>query len=101
MGGLGLTGGILDAVVLGNALVRCLKGNEKDEILTTALLSRRDVWLNKTNPMSQGNYLRLCSIDPDVAAEREGFFAKLREDPTFARSIQAAFGDLLPSTFES
>lgn len=99
VGGLGLTGGILDAVVVGNALVRCLRG-EGDGVVRAAAESRRDTWLSVTDPMSRDNYLRLCSEEPEVSSSRAGFFTKLSTDEGFATAIHASLGALLPDVFE-
>jgi hypothetical protein len=63
--------------------------------------SRRNTWLNITSPMSQSNYLRLCSEDPAICSGREEFFEKLRTDKEFSLAFQNSLGDLLPDNFES
>lgn len=46
IGGLGLTGGILDAFVYGNAFVRVINGGEDERLLTECGISRRYAWWN-------------------------------------------------------
>lgn len=99
MGGLGLTGGILDAYAYGNALVRHLQGGESDDILTWCANSRRDVWKNITNPTSETNLLRVCSTDEKHIKEREMFLHRLKTDPVFAKSLRKEIYDMLPETF--
>lgn len=101
MGGLGLTGGILDAFAYGNAIVRVVKRGEPDELLTQCAKSRRQVWIDVTNHLSQGNLKRMYGFDPETAAAREAFFKKLTEEPDFHRMVRASFDKMLPETFES
>ncbi|CAK7227425.1 hypothetical protein SCUCBS95973_006538 [Sporothrix curviconia] len=101
IGGLGLTGGILDAVVIGNALVRHLRAGEPDALVTGAVEARRQTWLEVINPVSQQNFRRLCSVEASDATERETFFGQLNTaDPAFL----AMLGNpkfLLPDAFEA
>lgn len=69
--------------------------------MRAAAESRRNTWLNITSPMSQSNYLRLCSEDPAICSGREEFFEKLRTDKEFYLAVQNSLGDLLPDNFES
>ncbi|CAK7212897.1 hypothetical protein SCUCBS95973_001616 [Sporothrix curviconia] len=101
VGGLGLTSGILDAVVVGNALVRHLRGGEPDAVLTAAVAARRDTWVRVSNPVSQQNFRRLCSAETADAAERDAFFGRLNSaDPEFLAML-ANHAMLLPDSFES
>lgn len=100
MGGLGLTSGILDASVVGNALIRHLHG-ETEDLINRAVESRRSVWLNIVNPQSQKNYLSLCSTDKEISQERSAFFSKVNSDPSFALAVVGSQFDLLPDDLES
>ncbi len=73
VGGVGLTTGIRDAFAYGNALVRVLRG-EPDSLLTTCANSRRDVFVNETNPTSIGNLRRLQSTAEEDNKSKEAFF---------------------------
>ena len=101
VGGLGLTSGILDSAVLGNAIARHLKRGEPEEVITRALESRRKTWLEVANPTSSENYLRLCSEDEQVSAQRAEFFLKMNQDPAFALDVMQDQFRLLPDTFEA
>lgn len=104
IGGLGLTGGILDAFCFGNALNRVIAGGENDSLLTSCADSRRTTWLEVTNKLSQDNMARLYASDPSTIAAREGFFQKLN-DPvngqTFAKMVQNGFSRMIPEDFAS
>lgn len=62
--------------------------------------SRRDTWIRVTDPMSHGNYLRLCSEDPGVSKGRDVFFEKLRTDKEFSVALGKSLDDMLPDNFE-
>lgn len=104
IGGLGLTGGILDAFCFGNALRRVIVDGESDELLTRCSNSRRDAWLEVTNKLSQDNMQRLYASTTSAVAAREGFFQKLN-DPvnghSFAKTVQSSFGKMIPDNFDS
>ena len=100
IGGLGLTGGILDAFVYGNALVRVISGGEKDELLTECGASRRYAWLNVTNNLSKINLHRLKDFDEDGVKAREEFFWKLQNEDGFDKKVKSLFYKMLPETFE-
>lgn len=102
VGGLGLTGGLLDAVVVGNVLVRHLTKGEPDELVTKAMEARRNIWVNLTNPVSQANFKRLHATDSAVESERLGFFERLngKDNLAFVKTL-GGFANLLPDTFES
>lgn len=92
IGGLGLTGGILDAFCYGNALRRVIKDGEHDILLTTCALARRNAWCGVTNKLSQDNMQRLYSKDPKVIAARDKFFQQLN-DPKDGRKFASAVGN--------
>jgi 2-polyprenyl-6-methoxyphenol hydroxylase-like FAD-dependent oxidoreductase len=100
IGGLGLTGGILDAFCYGNALVRVIQRGESDDLLTECANARREAWLNVTNELSQANIGRLFGDDEDSIALREAFFDKLRNDAGFPGMIRAGFDKMMPNSFE-
>ena len=79
--------------------MRCIRDGENDELITKALHERREIWTNMVNPMSQGNYLRLCSEDPAAVQERERFFDRLNDDMSFQLMIKESFGALLPNNY--
>lgn len=89
MGGLGLTGGILDAFAYGNALVRVLRDGEDNLLLTDCANSRRQTWIEVTNKMSQANLDRMAGFDPETVKARDGFFHKLKTNDEFHGMVRA------------
>ena len=100
IGGLGLTGGILDAFCYGNALVRVVKRGESEQILRQCAESRRQAWLDVTNNLSQANVRRLHAFDPEGTKAREEFFGKLKTDDQFPKIMRAGFDKMIPVSFE-
>ena len=86
IGGLGLTGGLLDAIPLGDALAAVIAGKADDAVLDDWAAERRRVFLDVVSPAAKENRRRMSERDP---ARREEDFARLRrmaEDPEFARA---------------
>ena len=77
-GGLGLTGGILDAGAVSDALVGIFQGKADDSILDKYAEIRRQVFVDTVNPTSQANKLRLHDSDPDTVGDRDPFLHTLR-----------------------
>lgn len=100
IGGLRLTSGILDAFCYGNALVRVIQNSEPDDLLIQCANNRRQAWLDATNELSQANIRRLYGHDEESTKMREGFFEKLRSDPSFPGKIRVGFDKMIPDTFE-
>jgi 2-polyprenyl-6-methoxyphenol hydroxylase-like FAD-dependent oxidoreductase len=76
-GGLGLTGGVLDADMLSDALGAVITGRAREDVLDFYAAERRRVFLEVTSPMST-NFKRLLS-EPDPvrrAADKAGMFAQ-------------------------
>ncbi|KAF2258414.1 putative monooxygenase [Lojkania enalia] len=73
-GGLGLTGGLLDAGALGDALIATIKDGVADSILDKYSEIRRGIFKNVIDPASQANLRRLCENDPETVAETDPFF---------------------------
>jgi 3-(3-hydroxy-phenyl)propionate hydroxylase len=85
IGGLGLTGGLLDAVSLGDALIAVIEGRRRDQVLDAWAHERRRVHLEVTMPTAQENRRRVSERDPEkrrVDAER---LQRLTNDPQAAR----------------
>jgi hypothetical protein len=100
IGGLGLTTGILDATVLGNILNRILKLGESDHLLSEYERTRRQAFLEFTNPLSIANKERMCSTDPEKVKEREWFFNKLNTDDEFQKIVNRGMDKAMEETFE-
>lgn len=93
VGGLGLTGGLLDAVALGNALSAVILGDARDEHLDLYADDRRRIFVDVVSPVTAENKRRLMESDPE---RRKGDLDRLRRittDPAFAR-------EMLLSTFK-
>ena len=79
MSGLGLTKGILDAFVYGNAFTWVVKGVGPDSLLTDCANSRRDAWQNATSVAAMANLQRLKSLNENDVKGREEVFHKLTQ----------------------
>ncbi len=64
IGGLGLTGGLLDAVSLGDALIAVIRGERRDGVLDAWAAERRRVFLEVTAPTAKENRRRVSERDP-------------------------------------
>jgi 2-polyprenyl-6-methoxyphenol hydroxylase-like FAD-dependent oxidoreductase len=72
IGGLGLTGGLLDAFPLSEALIAVIEGRQPDSILDAWAAERRRVFLEVTAPTAKENRRRVSESDPDKKrADRE------------------------------
>lgn len=81
IGGLGLTTGLLDAVALGNCLIRIFQQGEADSILDRYATVRREAWIKYSNPQSIEFKRRIHVFDPETVQERDAFFHVLNTDP--------------------
>ena len=78
-GGLGLTGGLLDAAAVADALIAISQGLATDEILHIYAEMRRKTFLEVVNPTSQANKRRLHEPDPNTVGETDPFLRGIRE----------------------
>ncbi|KAL2782359.1 FAD binding domain-containing protein [Aspergillus keveii] len=93
VGGLGLTTGLLDAAHLVQELRKVLLNGEDPEALTTYADTRRWVFLNRTNPTSIGNLLRLHSQEPAHVQERKEVLARLNDPTDFVAKARYGLPD--------
>lgn len=93
MGGLGLTTGLLDAAHLGKALRQILLEQVNTDILTKYAETRRRIFIERTNPVSHANLLRLCSEQPADIVERKETFAKLNNPKDFVNVVRIGLPD--------
>jgi 2-polyprenyl-6-methoxyphenol hydroxylase-like FAD-dependent oxidoreductase len=93
VGGLGLTGGILDAVALGNALSAVIHGDAKPNLLDHYAEDRRRIFTDIVSPVTADNKRRLAESNPDKARADLARFERLTNEPAFAR-------EMLLSTFK-
>ena len=97
-GGLGLTGGILDAGAVSDALTGIHEGKAGDAILDKYAEIRRNIFVETVNPTSQANKMRLHDGDPETVGDRDPFLNKLRnatpDDMQQIRSSQVLHTDM-------
>ena len=84
-GGLGLTSGLLDADVLGDALPAVIKRAADDDLLDRYADERRRVFLEVTGPTAAENIRRLKETDPEKKRADNERFRRLRDDSQFQR----------------
>jgi 2-polyprenyl-6-methoxyphenol hydroxylase-like FAD-dependent oxidoreductase len=83
-GGLGLTGGMVDAGNLADCIIGVAEGIADSSIFDKYDEIRRAMWHKIINPVSSDNILRLHSQDPDKVLENDEFLitlAKAEKDP--------------------
>jgi 4-nitrocatechol/4-nitrophenol 4-monooxygenase len=90
IGGLGLTGGLLDAVCLSNALIAVIRGQRDARVLEAWSHERRRVFLEVTAPMAKENRRRVSERDPEKRRADAARLKALTNDPALAR--QALLG---------
>ena len=91
---LGLTGGLLDAGALSDALTMVLTKGYDESILDKYAQVRRDVFLNVINPVSQANLRRLWKTDPETAGDTDPYFRSLRESDPATKEKMRRLGEL-------
>ena len=81
-GGLGLTGGLLDAAALADVLVaivqRKLPASDAEKLLQKYAEVRRDVFLKIVDPILQANTQRVREADPETVGETDPFLKMIR-----------------------
>lgn len=86
-GGLGLTSGLLDADLLGDALPAVIKRAADDDLLDRYAQERQRVFREVTGPTAAENKRRLKETDPEKKRADNERFEKLRDDPQFQREV--------------
>ena len=84
-GGLGLTSGLLDADLLGDALPAVIKDAASDDLLDRYAEERQRVFREITGPTAAENLRRVKETDPEKKRADNARFDKLRDDPQFQR----------------
>jgi 4-nitrocatechol/4-nitrophenol 4-monooxygenase len=87
IGGLGLTGGLLDAVALGDALAARIGGARGEEVLDRYAAERKRVFQEVVSPAATENRRRIGEHDPGRRAEDRARLRRLQEDPDLAREV--------------
>ena len=90
IGGLGLTGGLLDAFPLSETLIAVIEGRVRDDALDAWATERRRVFLEVTTPTAQENRRRVSERDPGKKRADLARLHKLTVDREAAR--QALLG---------
>lgn len=89
-GGLGITGGLVDAGGLADCLVGLWEGRADAAILDVYSAVRMDKWRTVIDPVSQENFRRVSDPDPDTRFERDDFLqmcVRGQEDEAVARTL--------------
>lgn len=86
-GGLGLTSGLLDADLLGDALPAVIKRAADDDLLDRYAQERQRVFREVTGPTAAENKRRLKETDPEKKRVDNERFNKLRDDAQFQREV--------------
>jgi 2-polyprenyl-6-methoxyphenol hydroxylase-like FAD-dependent oxidoreductase len=90
IGGLGLTGGLLDAFPLSEALIAVIEGRQPDAALDAWAEERRRVFLEVTAPTAKENRRRVSESDPEKKRADRARLQNLTNNPDAAR--QALLG---------
>ena len=87
IGGMGLNGGIQDAVSLSDKLARVLLNKESDRLLDLYDLQRRTVAVEFVQEQSIANKKRLEASDPDTRRKNLDDLRQIAADPARARQF--------------
>ena len=90
IGGLGLTGGLLDALSLADVLIAVVEGKRGQDVLDAWAHERRRVFLAVTAPTAKENRRRVSERDPERRRADAERLRRLTQEPEMAR--QALLG---------
>ncbi|MDB6141599.1 MAG: pnpA [Pseudomonas sp.] len=94
MGGLGLSGGVLDAEHLAEALIAVIKGGASTKTLDEYSIDRRKVFLEFTSPTATANFTWMKESDPAQRARDVAMFQHAGNDRTVMRQFLLDFEKL-------
>lgn len=94
MGGLGLSGGVLDAEHLAEALIRVIKDGGSTKVLDEYSVDRRKVFLEFTSPTATANFTWMKESDPAQRAKDVAMFEKAGTDLKIMRDFLLDFEKL-------
>ncbi|KAL9110766.1 MAG: hypothetical protein Q9227_004758 [Pyrenula ochraceoflavens] len=79
-GGLGLSGGLLDAAALSDVLIPVCRDqiSRPLDLLDKYAQVRRDIFMNLVNPIASANKTRLHEGDPDTVGDTDPFLRSIR-----------------------
>jgi 2-polyprenyl-6-methoxyphenol hydroxylase-like FAD-dependent oxidoreductase len=86
-GGYGLTGGLLDASDIGEALADVIHGRADDSLLDRCVAERGRVYREVTTPGASENKRRLAEADPVRKAKDREHLRRIREEPDYQRAV--------------
>jgi 2-polyprenyl-6-methoxyphenol hydroxylase-like FAD-dependent oxidoreductase len=95
IGGLGLTGGLLDALSLSEALIAVIEGRRRTDLLDAWATERRRVFLDVTAPMAKENRRRISERNPERRRADADRLRRLTDDPELARQALLAVFQLV------
>jgi 4-nitrocatechol/4-nitrophenol 4-monooxygenase len=95
IGGLGLTGGLLDAAPLSAALIAVIHGHRRPDVLDAWAHERRRVFLEVTAPTAKENRRRVSERDPEKRRADHARLRCLTNDPALARQALLAVFQLV------
>jgi 2-polyprenyl-6-methoxyphenol hydroxylase-like FAD-dependent oxidoreductase len=93
-GGMGLTGGMVDAGNLADCLIGLAEGIANDDILDKYDEIRRAMWHNIINPVSSDNIIRMHTFNSDEVVDKDEFLKmlnKAEEDPKLMEQMITVF----------
>jgi 2-polyprenyl-6-methoxyphenol hydroxylase-like FAD-dependent oxidoreductase len=93
-GGMGLTGGMVDAGNLADCLIGLAEGVANDDILDKYDEIRRAMWHNIINPVSSDNIIRMHMINSDEVLDKDEFLKmlnKAEKDPKLMEQMINVF----------
>lgn len=100
MGGLGLTGGVMDAVLLGEALTAAMTGEDGEERLRHYAEERRRVYTEFVSPTAREMKRKVSETDPGRKQADREWFAKLGVDRDVTRKFATATSGLRGNPFQ-
>lgn len=95
IGGLGLTGGLLDALSLSDALLAVIEGRRRPDVLDAWARERRRVFLEVTAPMAKENRRRISERDLERRRADADRLKRLTDDPVLGRQALLAVFQLV------
>lgn len=91
MGGFGLSGGVLEAVHLGQALIATINGNASDSVLDEYSDNRKKAYQDFTSPTATEFFVWMKENGPVQRARDRAMFEKARTDRTVMRQFLLEF----------
>ena len=101
IGGLGLTGGLLDAVALADALSAVIHQRRSESVLDEYAKERRDIFVNYTSPVTTENKRRMSERDSNKRAADKEYFKTIGSSPELQANMLLATNRLVGSSFKT